>query len=58
MEAIGSGTAVIGLNVKYGNRLFVHSEENGYLVDFDSSYVDNDSAHPPYISIEISEFIW
>ena len=43
MEAIGSGTAVIGLNVKYGNRLFVHSEENGYLVDFDSSYVDNDS---------------
>ncbi|KAI4443223.1 glycosyltransferase [Schaedlerella arabinosiphila] len=39
LEAIGSGTAVIGLDVKYGNRLFVHSEENGYLVDFDLNYV-------------------
>lgn len=42
MEAIGSGTAVIGLDVKYGNRLFVHSGENGYLVDFDLNYVNQD----------------
>lgn len=42
MEAIGSGTAVIGLDVKYGNRLFVHSGENGYLVDFDFNYVNQD----------------
>ncbi len=34
MEAIGSGTAVIGLNVKYGNQVFIHPEKNGYLVDF------------------------
>lgn len=35
MEAVGSGLAMIGLNAKYGNRLFIHSGENGYLVDFD-----------------------
>lgn len=34
MEAISSGNAVIGLTVKYGNRLLVHPEENGYLIDF------------------------
>lgn len=35
LEAVGSGTAVIALNVKYGNRLLVHSGENGYLIDID-----------------------
>ena len=35
LEAISSGAAVIGLNVKYGSRLLVHSGENGYLIDFD-----------------------
>ncbi len=39
MEAVGSGTAVLGLDVKYGNRVFVHSGENGYLVDFNLCYV-------------------
>lgn len=42
MEAIGSGNAVIGLDVRYGNRLFVHPGENGYLVDFDLAYVMGD----------------
>ena len=32
MEAIGSGAAVIGLDVAYGNRLFVRPERNGYLI--------------------------
>lgn len=40
MEAIGSGAAVIGLDVKYGNRLFIHPEVNGYLIDY--NYVDAD----------------
>lgn len=35
MEAIGSGMAVIGLDVKYGNRLFIRPGENGYLIDVD-----------------------
>lgn len=34
MEAVGSGTAVIGLNVKYGNQVFIYPENNGYLVDY------------------------
>lgn len=39
MEAVGSGMAAIGLNVKYGNRLFIHPGENGYLVDADPENV-------------------
>lgn len=35
MEAVGSGLAMIGLDAKYGNHLFIHPNENGYLVDFD-----------------------
>lgn len=43
MEAVGSGMALIGLNVKYGNRLFIHPNENGYLIDYDPEYLqDND----------------
>lgn len=42
MEAVGSGAAVIGLDVKYGNRVFVRPDRNGYLVDFDVRYVDGD----------------
>ncbi len=42
MEAVGSGAAVIGLDVKYGNRVFVHPDRNGYLVDFDVRYVDGE----------------
>lgn len=44
MEAIGSGLAVIGLDVKYGNRLFIRPEENGYLIDFDVQCVDGDDS--------------
>ena len=40
--SVGSGTAVIGLDVKYGNRVFVRPNRNGYLVDFDVRYVDGD----------------
>ncbi len=42
MEAVGSGNAVIGLDVKYGNRLFIRPEENGYLIDFHQDYLGGD----------------
>lgn len=42
MEAVASGNAMIGLDVKYGNRLFIRSGENGYLVNFHTDYVDGD----------------
>lgn len=34
MEAVGSGNAMIGLDVRYGNRLFIKNNINGKLVDF------------------------
>lgn len=40
MEAVSSGTAVIGLDVKYGSRLLVHPGENGYLIDFEPDNVE------------------
>lgn len=42
MEAIGSGTAAIGLDVPYGNRLFIRPEENGYLVAYDGTDADEE----------------
>lgn len=35
MEAVGDGLAMLGMDVRYGNRLFIHQDENGYIVDFD-----------------------
>ena len=34
MEAVGSGNAMIGLNVRYGNPLFIQNDINGKLIDF------------------------
>ena len=34
MEAVGSGNAMIGLDVRYGNRLFIRNNINGKLIDF------------------------
>ena len=34
MEAVGSGNAMIGLDVRYGNRLFIKNHVNGRLIDF------------------------
>lgn len=33
LEAIGSGLAMIGLDVPYGNQTFIEPNKNGYLVD-------------------------
>ena len=34
MEAVGSGNAMIGLDVRYGSRLFIKNDVNGKLIDF------------------------
>lgn len=39
MEAAGSGLAIVGLDVRYGNRLFVEDGKNGYLVPYDPSHI-------------------
>lgn len=36
LEAVGSGCAMIGLNVPYGNQTFIHPNQNGYLIDTDN----------------------
>lgn len=40
MEVVGLGLGMIGLNVNYGNLIFIWDGENGYLVFFD---IDEDS---------------
>ncbi len=42
LEAVSSGNAVIGLDVKYGNDLFIQEGRNGYLIDYDYSQGDNE----------------
>lgn len=38
LEAVGSGLAMIGLDVRYGNRLFIENGQNGYLVPYDPEH--------------------
>ena len=35
MEAVGSGLAIVGFDVRYGNPTFILDGENGYLVPFE-----------------------
>ena len=35
MEAAGSGNAMLGLDVRYGNRLFIENGVNGYRIPFE-----------------------
>lgn len=41
LEAIGSGLAMVGFDVRYGNQTFIKDDDNGYLVPYDT---DEDSA--------------
>lgn len=34
MEALGSGLALIGLDVRYGNQEFIQDQKNGYLIPY------------------------
>ena len=40
MEATASGNAMVGFNVRYGNRLFIKNNENGYLVNLEYERMD------------------
>lgn len=39
MEAAGSGLAMVGLDVRYGNHVFIEDGKNGYLVPYDPSHI-------------------
>ena len=53
MEAIGSGNAVIGLDVRYGNRLFVEQGKNGFLLGFSAEDSDDEEK----VGALISEYV-
>ena len=38
LEAVGSGLALVGLDVRYGNRLFIQDGCNGYLVPYNPEH--------------------
>lgn len=38
LEAAGSGLAMVGLDVRYGNRLFIEDGQNGYLVPYNPDH--------------------
>ena len=42
LEAAAGGCALVGLNVRYGNKLFIKPGQNGFLVDFDCEKDWND----------------
>lgn len=54
LEACSSGCAFIGLDVRYGNRLFVENNKNGYLIEY--KYV-HDENYDELVTDEISEKI-
>lgn len=39
MVAAGSGLAIVGLDMRYGNHLFVEDGKNGYLVPYDPAHI-------------------
>lgn len=38
LEAAGSGLPLVGLDVRYGNRLFIEDGRNGYLVEYNPEH--------------------
>lgn len=41
MEAVGSGLAMIGLDVRYGNQTFIEPGQNGYLLEYTGKKIKN-----------------
>ncbi len=39
LEAVGSGLAMVGLDVRYGNKLFIKDGQNGWLVPYDPGHI-------------------
>ena len=42
LQAVQSGNAVIGLDTRYGNHIFIKEEENGHLIDVDLELVGDE----------------
>lgn len=56
MEACSYGDALIGFNARYGNKLFIKNNENGFLIDIDLEELCNDKTNQKYID-EMSKAI-
>lgn len=41
LEAVGSGLAMIGFDVPYGNPTFIDNKENGYLLPYDEDWAED-----------------
>lgn len=41
LEAVGSGLAMIGFDVPYGNPTFIDNKENGYLLPYDEDWSED-----------------
>lgn len=54
LEACSSGCAFIGLDVRYGNRLFIENNKNGYLIEYKYVHEEN---YDEFVTDEISEKI-
>ena len=39
LEAAGAGLAMVGLDVRYGNRLYIEDGRNGWIVPYDPSHM-------------------
>ncbi|MDG4977427.1 accessory Sec system glycosyltransferase GtfA [Lactococcus lactis] len=39
LEAVSSGLAMIGFNVRYGNQTFIDQGKNGYLIDYNKNNI-------------------
>lgn len=40
LEAMAGGLALIGLDVPYGNRCFIHDDQNGFLIPYENGQPD------------------
>ena len=45
LEAVGSGLAMIGFDVRYGNQTFIRNDENGYLIPYESGETGEQAIH-------------
>ena len=56
MEATGSGNAMIGLNVEYGNKVFIQDGVNGYTTELDFERI-NEEAYEAEVIRELAQNI-
>lgn len=57
MEATGSGTAMIGLDTMYGNKIFIKDGENGYKVPVDLTKIMNNAGQQSTLICSMADCI-